>query len=104
MDEQVIGRCINLMSVEQTKVKSIKALLVVQTLRDRGKVSIRKDWNNNGKTGETLNLRASNHMDAQLQAGYRRFSDAGDDGKIFAQSKSPWNFPDRSFPLLRKTF
>ena len=84
MDEQVIGRCINLMSVEQTKVKSIKALLVVQTLRDRGKVSIRKDWNNNGKTGETLNLRASNHMDAQLQAGYRRFSDAGDDGKIFA--------------------
>lgn len=84
MDEQIIGRSINQMSVEHTKVKSIKALLVVQTLRDRGKSTIRKDWNLDGKTGDTLNLRASNYLLAQLQAGYRRFSDADKNSKIFA--------------------
>lgn len=84
IDEQIIGRTICLMSVESIKVKSVKALLVVQMLSDRGVATIRKDWDNDGKTGANLHLRADNYLQAQLQAGYRRFSDAAENGGIFA--------------------
>lgn len=85
MNEQVIGRSINQMSVEHTKIKSIKALLLVQILRDRGKSNIRKDWNLDGKISKnSLRLSASDHLKAQLQAGYRRFSDADEHSQIFA--------------------
>lgn len=79
-EEQIIGRFINLVKVNSTP-KKLKAIMIVQTLRDAGDAVTVKDWNNDGKIAQisSANLRKEENTAAQFQAGYRKFSDAAED-------------------------
>lgn len=97
MEEQIICRIINHLKVDDT-VKDADAILVVQTLNDIGgtagnSIPIFVDWNNDGLIGSSKGTEVINNREvfsekenitAQFRAGYRRFSDAGNDGKPFA--------------------
>lgn len=78
MEEQIIGRTINLMKIEETSIKGATAILLVQTLKDSGNnTMVYKDWNGDGKI--TADLKASDkdrkNEITQLQSGYRRFTE-----------------------------
>lgn len=97
MEEQIIGRTINLMKVDST-VKGATAILVVQTLKDSGgtddgsRVTHYRDWSSDGKLEETLTDNAADLILTQHQAGYRRFADVDEDVPAFFQY--PKNFSE----------
>lgn len=85
MEEQIIGRTINLMKIDST-VKGATAILIVQTLKDAAKLAptggsldtkVFRDWNSDGIINQSKELPDSEKesMIGQHQAGYRRFSD-----------------------------
>ena len=82
MEEQIIGRTINLMKIDST-VKGATAILVVQTLKDSGNdITIFKDWDSDGIIGGAKENPADSTI-AHHQAGYRRFSDVEDSDPSF---------------------
>lgn len=91
MEEQIIGRTVNLMKVDSS-VKGATAILVVQTLKDSGNnTTVYKDWDGNGKISSTTsgdeltNYGKDSVRNLQLQSGYRRFSDRKSTDKPFFQ-------------------
>lgn len=91
MEEQIIGRTVNLMKVDSS-VKGATAILVVQTLKDSGNnTTVYKDWDGNGKISSTISGDELTHYgrdsvrNLQLQSGYRRFSDRKSTDKPFFQ-------------------
>ena len=91
MEEQIIGRTVNLMKVDSS-VKGATAILVVQTLKDSGNnTTVYKDWDGNGKISSTttqdelINYEKDSVRNLQLQSGYRRFSDRKSTDKPFFQ-------------------
>ncbi len=82
MEEQIIGRTINLMKVDST-VKGATAILVVQTLKDSGDgVTIFKDWDSDGKIAGGKGKPEDSTI-AHHQAGYRRFEDVDENTQSF---------------------
>ena len=87
MEEQIIGRTVNLMKIDSA-VKGATAILVVQTLKDSGNnVTVFRDWNSDGKisAANKASDAEKESMIGQLQSGYRRFTDLDDDDKPFYQ-------------------
>ncbi len=88
LDEQIIGRTMNLIKV-QPGVKAVTAILLVQMIQDSGDTYLAKDWNADGKIEGDLakELRQNKNRAAQFQSGYRDFKDAaeGDSITLFAK-------------------
>lgn len=74
IDEQIAGRIMNLIKYDQASVRKVIVVLVVQTIRDSGYTIVARDWNSNGKLGETIQISSANET-AQFLTGYRRFKD-----------------------------
>lgn len=82
MEEQIIGRTINLMKIDST-VKGATAILVVQTIKDSGNdITVFKDWDSNGVIAGSKKT-PEDSMIAHHQAGYRRFADLDDNDPSF---------------------
>ena len=85
MEEQIIGRTINLMKIDST-VKGATAILLVQTLKDSGNdITVFKDWDSNGQIAGGDKKTPNDTTIAHFQAGYRRFSDVDESEPSFFQ-------------------
>ncbi len=98
LNEQIIGRTINLMKVEPG-MRKITAILLVQMLQDSGQTYVAKDWNGDGtvknSTIKDAEFKSSKFRSAQFQTGYRRFSDAEQQdeamGDLFAKPSQTYD-------------
>lgn len=108
MEEQIIGRTVNLMKIDSS-IKGATAILVVQTLKDSGSnTTVYKDWDNDGKiipekpvNGKVLDLTNKN---LQLQSGYRRFSDRESADKPFFQPPETQKETIKTGPFGKGTY